>query len=214
MNLQRLKIIVVLCICIFTCQRNSNAQTLKNKWLGMNAGMGTMLLPGYVFKDNTTRLDDRIPYAHIGMMWELKNKEQAWAKRLNAQYQSINLSFREQSDLDAEYDTLPNTFGNAISINYHLHILLLGNEKHQFQILPGVGFTYDTKTYYNDNRNIYIGSHLNFLATAELGYLYFVSEKLLFNIQAGFFHYSNGAMILPNRGINSLNTSIGFKCKI
>jgi hypothetical protein len=144
----------------------------------------------------------------------LKNPDAEWVKRLNVKYQSFNISYRDQSNLDGVNDSIPGAFGNVISINYNLYHQLIGNHKYGLYFMPGFGFSYDTKTFYKDNRNIFIGSKLNFFPTLELAYMQNINENLIFMLQAGYMHYSNAATFMPNRGINSLNSMVGFSYKL
>ncbi len=185
----------------------------QNHFIGLNFGAGVKLLSENK-KYNKSVFNGDMYHVQFSYMNTLKNPDAEWVKRLNVKYQSFNISYRDQSNLDGVNDSIPGAFGNVISINYNLYHQLIGNQKYGLYFMPGFGFSYDTKTYYQDNRNIFIGSRLNFFPSLELAYIQIINENLILMLQAGYMHYSNAATIMPNRGINSLNSMFGFRYKL
>jgi len=80
----------------------------------------------------------------------------------------------------------------------------------RFFFSPGIGLAYATQTYYINNYNPHVGSHINLAVQAgvKLETPVFPSTRLTLGVD--FFHYSNSAFKLPNDGINNINTTIGL----
>lgn len=185
----------------------------QSHYFGLSFGAGIKLLPENK-QYNKSVFNGDMYHVQFSYMNTLKNRDAEWVRRLNVKYQSFNISYRDQRNLDGVNDSIPGAFGNVISINYNLYHQLIGNQKYGLYFMPGFGFSYDTKTYYQDNRNIFIGSRLNFFPTLELAYMQTINENLILMLQAGYMHYSNAATFMPNRGINSLNSMVGFRYKL
>ncbi len=208
----RLSIIISLALIFFLLSIPQFTYS-QSHYIGLNIGAGIKLLPENK-KYNKSVFNGDMYHVQCSYMNTLKNPDAEWVKRLNVKFQSFNISYRDQSNLDGVNDSIPGAFGNVISINYNLYHQLIGNQKYGLYFMPGFGFSYDTKTFYQDNRNIFIGSRLNFFPTLELAYMQNLNENLIFMLQAGYMHYSNAATVLPNRGINSINSMVGFRYKL
>ena len=180
------------------------------KYLGFSTGAGITMLPDNK-KYNKSIFNGEMYQAQFSYMTTMKEINAEWVRRLFVKYQSFNLSFRDQSNLDGVNDSIPGVFGNVISINYNLYNRLIGNEKIALYLLPGFGLSYDTKTYYQEKRNNFIGTHLNFLSSLEIALMANTSQRSMLILQGGYFHYSNAAVVLPNMGVNSLNAMFGFR---
>lgn len=185
------------------------SQELKH-YVGFNSGAGIMMLPDNK-KFNKSIFNGKMYNIQFSYMNNIKNKNAEWVRRLNVKFQSFNFSYRDQRNLDGVNDSIPGVFGNVISLNYNLYNRLIGNERHALYLLPGFGLSYDTKTYYLEKRNNFIGTHLNFLSSVELAYFINANDHLMFMLQGGYFHYSNAAVVLPNQGVNSLNVMVGLR---
>lgn len=184
-----------------------------NKYIGLNTGVGIMLLPENKNYGKSLFNGDMY-HLQLSYMSTMHDPSAEWVRRLNVIYQSFNLSYRDQRNLDGVNDSIPGAFGNVISINYNLYHRLLGNQNVGLFFMPGFGFSYDTKTFYQDQRNIFIGSKINFFPTIEFAYLHNINENFILMFQAGYMHYSNAATVMPNRGVNSLNSMIGFRYRL
>lgn len=213
-NHNRVSIVITLALFFGLClnPNKSISQEFKH-YLGLNSGAGIMMLPDNK-KFNKSIFNGDMYNIQLSYMNNMKDKNAEWVRRLNVKYQSFNLSFRDQSNLDGVNDSIPGAFGNLISLNYNLYNRILGNDKHAIYLLPGFGMSYDTKTYYINNKNNFIGTHLNFLSSLELAYLGNINQNFMFMIQGGYFHYSNAAVVLPNQGVNSLNAMVGLRYKL
>lgn len=188
------------------------SQKEQKYFFATELGIGTMLIP-----ENKSLFNDYIPNIEISIAKSMEGRTDEWIRRLNVSYQILTFTYMNQSDLNGIeinpiYPNAPqtNSFGNVYMLTHSLMINILGKEKNHFYLIPGWGIAYDTKTYYDDLYNIYIGSHLNYAIRVEGMYTRKLSEKLTFINGVKYMHYSNGSFILPNRGINSLTYKLGL----
>ena len=181
------------------------AQASKKYFISTELGIGSMLIP-----ENKTLLNDYIPNIDISIAKSMHANTDEWIRRLNVDYQMATLSYMNQSSLTGMLDTAANSFGNVYMLTYSLMIHLLGNKNTRLYFIPGWGIAYDTKTFYDNSDNIYIGSHLNYAIRFEGLLSQKINDRLNFNTGVKYMHYSNGAYVLPNRGINSVSYKIGL----
>lgn len=95
----------------------------------------------------------------------------------------------------------PEVFGYGVAACPEMKFRLGKTRRATFNL--GVGVAYLTKKYDLENyRNIYIGSHFN--AMIEFGFETRLWEQKYFGLtaKANWFHYSNGATRMPNKGLN------------
>lgn len=163
-----------------------------------------MLIP-----ENKTLLNDYIPNFDLSYAKSMHNNNDDWVRRLNVHYKIASFSYMNQSSLTGMLDTAAHSFGNVYMLTYSLMINLLGKEKNHLYFIPGWGIAYDTKTFYENSDNIYIGSHLNYAIRFECMYSRKMNEHININTSVKYMHYSNGAFVLPNRGINSVSYKLG-----
>lgn len=79
---------------------------------------------------------------------------------------------------------------------------------------PGAGFVYSTHSYFTDNRNPIVGSHINIAAQAGLKLFTAITPSTGIQTGIDIFHYSNGATRIPNNGVNAYMWSLGLVQKI
>ncbi len=181
------------------------AQTVNRNFISSEIGFGSMIIP-----ENQKLLNDYIPSFDLSYARSMQNRNDEWIKKLHVSYQLATLTYMNQKDLDGMLDTAANSFGNVYMFTYSLMINILGKHKNHFYLIPGWGVAYDTKTYFEDYKNIYIGSHLNYAIRIEGMFTSELNSKLLLMTGIKYMHYSNGSFILPNRGINSVSYKIGL----
>ena len=181
------------------------AQTVNRNFISSEIGFGSMIIP-----ENQKLLNDYIPSFDLSYARSMQNRNDEWIKKLHVSYQLATLTYMNQKDLDGMLDTAANSFGNVYMFTYSLMINILGKQKNHFYLIPGWGVAYDTKTFFEDYKNIYIGSHLNYAIRIEGMFASELSSKLLLMTGIKYMHYSNGSFILPNRGINSVSYKIGL----
>ena len=107
----------------------------------------------------------------------------------------------------------PDLLGFSFGILPYLDINLGYKSKKHLSFRLGSGLAYiqnpfDIKTNY---KNVVIGSHLNNITDVLLKYRFNLTSKIETRIGFGIQHYSNGAFLRPNLGLNIPYANIGFK---
>jgi hypothetical protein len=112
--------------------------------------------------------------------------------------------------LQAGFYTLGNSdvYGNEINL---MPVLGMRMKKGMFQW--GIGTSYFTKTYRQNERNQSIGSHFNWAFQWMYYRSFDISEKRSLRLGIGYRHSSNGHVQLPNYGLNSAVFSVTFTPK-
>ena len=108
-------------------------------------------------------------------------------------------------------------YPSIIPVSYtHLAYSLLGDiyfrvYKEKIYFFLGSGVSYLSKHYTEDNyRNFAIGSHFNVHINFGWDFIIYQKSPLLINMQFRWNHFSNGAIKMPNTGLNipSLHLSL------
>lgn len=89
----------------------------------------------------------------------------------------------------------------------------LKSQRNQLNIKLGIGYGYltnhfDAKT---NPKNTFIGSHSNAAISISAEYNRFITNRLSLAAFMGFAHFSNGARVSPNKGINIVHAGINAK---
>lgn len=104
--------------------------------------------------------------------------------------------------------------GKTIALIPHYNIYIRKNTKARYQVSykVGLGISYSTNTYDREfnNKNNVISTKINFGILFEIQQSYAITDNLLLANSINMTHFSNGAIKLPNLGINVLNLNIGF----
>jgi hypothetical protein len=104
------------------------------------------------------------------------------------------------------YSGLGNTdaLGSAHAIFPFINFPLFDNKDFNLFFRLGVGLAYITKPYdrYENYENIAIGSHLNGAVNLLLEARWRMGKRLMASAGVGLMHFSNGAIKLPNYGLN------------
>lgn len=115
--------------------------------------------------------------------------------------------------LNLSYTALYNPkLGNVIGIQWIGDFALRKRKQKYLSLITGIGIGLVTDSYdrRENHKNRLIGSMLNVSAIAHLSYSIPLSEKLSLQTGIGITHYSNGATVLPNAGINYVSANIGL----
>jgi hypothetical protein len=104
-------------------------------------------------------------------------------------------------------------FGKATALYPYINFPLYDSPKLDFYLKIGMGLAYTRKKFdeTKNNANVAIGSHINAFFKLMSGAHFSISPKVAINSGIGFSHLSNGAIKLPNKGLNMLTTNIGIK---
>ncbi|WP_175404042.1 acyloxyacyl hydrolase [Mucilaginibacter sp. PPCGB 2223] len=144
---------------------------------------------------------------HINMA----DNQADWVKGLNIRDVSIALSYRNMENIYlTKRANTTGILGDYIGAVSRISVVMAKAGRTEFLLVPGFGFGYATETYYTDERNILVGSHINF--TAQIGAKVLTPVGSSARLIGGFdlYHYSNAAFKNPNDGINSVNFSLGI----
>lgn len=106
----------------------------------------------------------------------------------------------------------PDTFGTCISLLPNIEIRLLTWPNSELSGKIAIGGTYCTRKFNNSSNfdNRAISSPLNFGLEFSAVYHHEITQKLELNLEASFFHVSNGSFSLPNGGYNVVYGKAGI----
>lgn len=108
-------------------------------------------------------------------------------------------------------DVLGQTFGCLPYLNFHL----VRRQSFEITLRTGIGLSYSTKKFDIDenHKNLAIGSHFNATIDFMIGVRKTWGRS---TVTAGieFMHHSNGAIYLPNLGINTPTLNLGYGYKL
>lgn len=189
--------------------KGSAAQFLERNYLSIEPTYGVMMN-----LENVKKYDDPISGFDLSFAKSTQSNTSEYIKRLNVKYHLTSFTYMYQGQLDGMLDSSKNAFGDAYMLTHSVMIGLLNKKRNAWYFIPGFGVVYDTKTFYDDFRNIFIGSHLNYAIRLESQYHYHLKSNSVLIAGVKYMHYSNGAIILPNRGINSISLKLGYAFKL
>ena len=112
------------------------------------------------------------------------------------------------------YYHLGNTqLGDAYGVFPNLHLSILNKKRLQIELIGGIGIAYLSQSYdaLSNPKNNAIGSKLNNVTAFKLNFLFRLSPNWSFTTAGSFTHFSNGAIKLPNLGINVAALNWGIK---
>jgi hypothetical protein len=119
---------------------------------------------------------------------------------------SINASYRY---LGADF------LGSAIGVFPSVSTNIFQSSKHSTYMEIGAGLAYLTKSFdfSNNTENNAIGSHFNNITNFRFTHKFQFEQKGNLITGFEFSHYSNGALTLPNLGINIYSIRLGYQWK-
>lgn len=188
---------------IFLCSYLLSAQHLIN-----NAAISFNALGGYSFAPNKveitgTSLDGFIKGFEIGITKQV-NGAKEWHKtwgmpRIGLHIQSIFMN-------------KPDTFGYHISLLPNIELRLITFPKSEISSKVAIGVAYASIGFNRltnfDNRAV--SSPINFALEVAAVYHHRISNKLDLNLEAGYYHLSNGSFKMPNGGYNIYYSKLGL----
>jgi len=103
--------------------------------------------------------------------------------------------------------------GRTYAIEPNMSLAALRSEKNTLGFRIGCGLAYFPVIHdlVNNPTNMFIGSHVNAIATFSAQYERKLSKRFQFKVGASTVHFSNGHYHLPNAGINSVVFTTGLK---
>ena len=106
----------------------------------------------------------------------------------------------------------PNVLGSAHALYPYLNFHIYKKKSFIINYRFGIGIAYLTKKFdrFDNYKNIAIGSHLNASINMCYEFKWQMFKKIFFSASIGITHFSNGAIKLPNPGINIPSLSLGL----
>lgn len=136
------------------------------------------------------------------------NHPRPWMRMLNLNSVDFVFNYKNMGDVMLASDPRPGLFGNAYALLTALNFTLLKTKYAELWAAPGLGIGYLGQTYFT-NRNLLIGSHLNFSSRMALKIAAKVGPSIKLSGGIDVLHFSNGAIRVPNHGINISSVSLG-----
>ncbi len=192
---------------IYFCCLLGNKVTAQNKpgFIGFGLGLGTQ-----VIFENKTTFNDYIPEFEFIYARSFQNRTDTWIQFTNAKYICYILTYMDQNHLNGLYNKDSTIYGSFTSLCPSIFLEIIKLKNKQLYLLPGFGVGYASQTYYDDNRNSYVGSKFNYSIRVEGGIRFPINSNQNMTFSIFYHHFSNGAFSLPNKGINSLSAKIGL----
>lgn len=150
-----------------------------------------------IFPDNYYALDFKIGVQTKGENW--------WHKNFN--YPSYGVGFYKS------FSNNYSVFGSPFAIYAFFEGTLFKIKKISFNYDYGAGVGYLNKHYnkYNNPKNDIASTYINYFLNIKLSLNYKISERFNASIGAHFSHFSNGALQMPNFGLNMYGINTGLK---
>lgn len=167
---------------------------------------------GAVTVNNKTRFFQENLYGvDISYLRYLNENAAPWIRLSHAKSYGLSLIIRNLNNFKGYQDTAANSFGQAYGLagRVEFQLLKLGNAS--INLLPAFGVSYITKDFFTNPHNRFIGSHFNMTLKADVNAELPVTQRLSLIAGVGFVHYSNGALVIPNGGLNTADAFAGIR---
>lgn len=107
---------------------------------------------------------------------------------------------------------VPDELGWVTSLTTYLD-LTAGKNKHKWRINIGTGAVYSSKTFEPETNedNTAVSSTISYVLRGTIHKEFQLNEKLFFNVNLAFRHYSNGRLNMPNNGMNYPIVGVGIR---
>lgn len=207
------KILYLFSSFLLLISTNSSSQDL----IGFSGIYGNHI----IFEDDTFFHDFMYGF-DINYSQDIREKE--WAKSFIANQLIFNFNYLNLSNLHGFYSEKLSTqpryiaagLGHQFGLSSGLNIPLLTFPNWSINLLPEIGVSYITRTYFTNpsENNLFVGSHLNFLFRNEINTVVLLNQKYSLKSSIRYMHFSNSGWTVPNIGINSLQFTFGILKKI
>jgi len=180
----------------------SHAQNNRYKWgLQINSNIGKIIKHAAKFIVSPSEAS----YS-VDMIWQrLPQGNKYWERIYKRSTLGLLLSYHRFGDHD--------TYGSAITLIPTWQRNIKYKNTWNLYCRMGSGLTYLSSPFhpYYNKENVVIGSKINNCTSITLGANIKIEDKLDFTIQSGITHFSNGAIQLPNLGINLIHSGAGIR---
>ncbi|KMQ71406.1 acyloxyacyl hydrolase [Chryseobacterium koreense] len=141
----------------------------------------------------------------------LENRTEEWVKFLSAKNIKYNLIYLDLDQMQNNLWGRNYGFGEVYAASANVDFRLMKFRDFEVLFSPTLGLAYITKTVHTDPDSYFFGSHLNAMFDAGLGIQYDLTKNYALTSRLSFLHFSNGAIQLPNAGVNTISASIGIQ---
>lgn len=166
----------------------------NNYAIGLSYINGYNVAPNKIFKTGQS-MDGIVTGFQLDFMKQV-NGTKNWHKIYGIP--RVGISFR------TIFMNKPDTFGINYSLLPFMQFRLVKNKNSDFSTKLGLGGAFVTQTfkYLTNFDNRAISTPINFAVELAAIYNKKISKNIDLNLEAGFFHTSNGSFLMPNGGIN------------
>ena len=196
--MRQLFLLIFVALSISIACKKANAQ--------YNWAAGAMYYPGFLYAhtDDARNLEAHIKGFEISLS-RINNKDKFWNRYYKNAQVSYNFLYMDLGN--------PELTGKVYSLGANFQFRIAGKGKNHWALRLGTGVGYITKKFdvYTNRRNMSIGSNLNGSIQIAAIYKTRLSPRLNLNTGLGFTHFSNGAIRVPNLGINMPSLFLGLQ---
>ncbi len=167
-----------------------------------------------VNSDNPNRKDNYLYGLHVSYDKNVAHSNKEWVRVLNAKNLSFGVTWHNLHNMKETVDGVAYAGGQAFGALAEADLQLLKIGKVRLFATPGLGLAYITENIFTQPATSTIGSHVNLMITGELSLEVPVSSNTSLVAGGHIQHYSNGGVVVPNGGWNTLTGSIGVKMSV
>jgi len=164
--------------------------------------------------DNPNRKNNYLYGLHISYDKNVAHSGKEWVRVLNAKSVSFGATWHNLNDMKETVEGVTYSGGQAFGALAEVDFQLLELGKARLLLTPGLGLAYITENIFTQPATSTIGSHLNLMITGELSLEVPISRNTSLVAGGHIQHYSNGGVVVPNGGWNTLTGSVGVKTAI
>lgn len=172
----------------------------QNQWAA-----GGMYLPGFLYAhtDDAKNLEAHVKGFEISVA-RINNADKYWNRFYKNAQVGYNFTYFDLGK--------PHITGKSFGLGASFQFRIAGTGKNYLSWRLGTGLGYLTEKFdINKNRNnMAIGSNVNGCIQMSLIYNTAINHKINLKTGLGFTHYSNGAMRVPNLGVNMPSLFVGM----
>ncbi len=185
-----------ICICLFLLLLN--VKLIKSQTVFANVHR-SFLVP------HTTSIyalnNKKINMLELGISY-YGDSSKHWKKWYKNAHWGISLLYTKMGN--------PSQIGNVIGLSPFFNFPIFTKNKSSIGFELGTGLAYVSKPFdlINNYKNVAIGSKLNIFLRGYFTYCYKINSHIRISLGAGITHISNGALKVPNLGLNVLSTKI------
>jgi hypothetical protein len=203
-RLRDLNIIIILCMLAFSARAQNSIE------------VGIMPV-SKLYSTYTSKLEGVSRGASFTYQFDERRNTADWAKLLHLAYIGIQANGYGMSDITL--GGKPGLFGPSFSLVATAGVQLASpTATLGFELMPELGLGYEGKTFYNNNSNMIIGSHINVVSGARASLMLYLNDerayyspmehkgyaeqRTILKLGLDFTHRSISGIVKPNDGIN------------